>query len=229
MAAISEEIKIVYEDEEMWVLNKPARIVVTNENRNNKMETVEDWVKKRYPNNLARGGIVHRLDKGTSGLLVVAKNQKALDFLKRQFRTRQVEKHYWAVAGGDLPIDGQINMPINRSRYSFGKFKVDEGGKAAVTEFKLIKKIKIEDKIYSLIEINLKTGRTHQIRVHMSFLGWPLLGDKTYGGSLAGLGLDRPFLHAYELTIKRPKDEKLMIFKAELADDLQEILRKYEE
>lgn len=227
MAEDCEEIKIVYEDREMLVLNKPAGIVVTNENRKNKTETVEDWVKLHYQNNLIREGIVHRLDKGTSGLVVVARNQKALDYLKKQFKQRLVKKHYWAMAGGDLPQDGQINMPIDRSKYSFGRFKVDEEGKMAITEFKLIKKIKIEGKIYSLIEINLKTGRTHQIRVHLSYLGWPLLGDLTYGGKLAG-GLKRPFLHAYELMIMKPIDGNMSVFKADMPKDLKKIVEDYE-
>ena len=241
MATISEEIKIVYEDKEMLVLNKPAGWVVTKEQTppasghlpwtgeaNKKQKFIEDWVGENYPNSLPRKGIVHRLDKGTSGLLVVAKNQEALDFLKQQFKSRQVKKHYLALVSGDLSADGQVNMPIGRSRYGFGKFKVDEEGKVAVTEFKLIKKIKIEGRIYSLAEINLKTGRTHQIRVHMSYLGWPLLGDKTYGGPSTSSGLNRPFLHAYELTIKRPSDEELMTFRAELPTDLKKIIELYE-
>jgi len=222
MATNKEEIKIIYEDGEMLVLNKPAGWVVTNEGRDSVAETVEDWVEKYYPNKLPRKGIVHRLDKGTSGILVVAKSAEALVDLKKQFKQREVVKHYLALAGGDLPADGQINMPINRSRYSFGKFKVDEEGKGAVTEFKLIKKIKREGRVFSLIDINLKTGRTHQIRVHLSYLGWPLLGDKIYGGWEVN-GLNRPFLHAYELKIKQPKTGELMTFNADLPQELKNI------
>jgi len=222
MAANDEEIKIIYEDSEMLVINKPAGIVTTNENSKN-FKSIENWIKENKPNGLLREGIVHRLDKGTSGILVVAKTEDALENLKKQFKQRLVKKHYLALAGGDLPADGQINMPINRSKYSFGKFKVDEEGKKAVTEFKLLKKIKIAGKIFSLVDINLKTGRTHQIRVHLSYLGWPLAGDKIYGG-LAVAGLERPFLHAYELTIKQPQTKKMLIFKAQLPPDLNKII-----
>jgi 23S rRNA pseudouridine1911/1915/1917 synthase len=223
MAAIKEEIKIIYEDGEILVLNKPAGIVVTNEGRDGKVVTVEDWVEKHYPNTMPRKGIVHRLDKGTSGVLLAAKTNETLIDLKSQFRQREVTKHYWALAGGDLPVDGQINMPINRSRYSYGKFKVDEEGKRAVTEFKLIKKLKINDRVFSLVDINLKTGRTHQIRVHFSYLGWPLLGDKIYGGLMIP-GLERPFLHAYGLKIVQPKTGKTLTFNADLPQELKKII-----
>jgi 23S rRNA pseudouridine1911/1915/1917 synthase len=223
MAANKAEIKIIYEDAEMLVLNKPAGWVVTNENRDRGAETVEDWVEKYFPNDLPRKGIVHRLDKGTSGIVVAAKTAEALADLKRQFKQRQVRKHYWALAGGDLPADGQINMPINRSKYSFGRFKVDEEGKAAVTGFKLIKKIRIAGRVFSLADINLKTGRTHQIRVHFSYLGWPLAGDKIYGGFEVE-GLNRPFLHAYELTVKQPKTGKTLTFNADLPQELKKVI-----
>ena len=215
-------MEILFENEVMLVLNKPAGTVTTNENRSNKDETVEDWVKKNRPNKLSRGGIVHRLDKGTSGILVVAKTEESLKQLKNQFKTRQVIKHYYAMAGGDLPHSGNIKMPINRSKYSFSRFRVDEDGKVAETEFEVIKKYVIAGKKYSLVDINLKTGRTHQIRVHFSYMGWPLLGDKIYGGSSVG-ELNRPFLHAYFLKIND------QIFKSEMATDLKYILAKYEQ
>jgi 23S rRNA pseudouridine1911/1915/1917 synthase len=215
-----EEVKVIYEDDSLIVLYKPAGIVTTNEN--SKINSLENWIKKNKENNLPRQGIVHRLDKGTSGIVVVAKTDESLTELKKQFKTRKVKKHYWALAGGDLPGNGSINMPINRSKYSFGRFKVDEEGKNAETEFKVVKKYKIEGRVYSLVDINLKTGRTHQIRVHMSYLGWPLLGDKIYGGKMID-GLDRPFLHAYELEILGKK------FEAPMADDLKLVLKQYEE
>lgn len=227
MATVEEEIKIIFEDEDMLVLNKPAGLVVTNEGRSGGAKTVEDWVEKYFPNELVRKGIVHRLDKGTSGVLVVAKTETALTNLKSQFKQRNVKKRYKALVGGNLPFDGAINMPIDRSKYSFGKFKVDEEGKRAVTEFMLIKKIKINGKVFSLVDVDLKTGRTHQIRVHFSYLGWPLAGDKTYGG-LTIDGLSRPFLHAFELKIKHPKSGKDMTFKAELPEELKNFISGYE-
>ena len=226
MAADKAEINILYEDAEIIVIDKPAGWVTTNEKSKTQIlnsKNIENWLKENKSSGLEREGIVHRLDKGTSGLLVVAKTKAALIDLKKQFKQRQVEKHYLALAGGDLPSDGQINMPIDRSKYSFGKFKVDEEGKRAVTEFKLLKKIIIAGKIFSLLDINLKTGRTHQIRVHLSYLGWPLAGDKLYGGLPVG-ELYRPFLHSQSLTLRHPKTKKLLNFISELAPELSKII-----
>ena len=214
-----EEIKIIYEDNAILVLNKPAGIVTTKEN--SKEWTLEDWLVKNRPNGLLRQGIAHRLDKGTSGIVITAKNEESLKDLKLQFKKRLVGKYYVAVVSGDLPSSGEIDMPIDRSKYSFGRFKVHEDGKNARTLFKVIKKMMIEGKKYSLVEINLKTGRTHQIRVHLSYLGWPLLGDKLYGGLMVG-GILRPFLHAKRLEILGK------VVEAPLAADLKNILDKYE-
>lgn len=217
-----EEVKIIYEDNDLLVLDKPAGITTTNENVRSQMSdlrSLENWIKENRKNDLPRQGIAHRLDKGTSGIVVAAKNESTLKELKRQFKAREVKKHYWALVCGDLPKDGNINMPINRSKYSFGRFKVDEEGKRAETEFKVTKKYQINGKWYSFLEINLKTGRTHQIRVHLSYLGWPLVGDKTYGGQIIN-GLERPFLHAHETIINGKK------FESSLAPDLAEWLNR---
>ncbi len=214
-----EEIKIIYEDDDLLVLDKPAGIVTTKEN--SKEWALEDWLIKNRPNSLSRQGIAHRLDKGTSGIVITAKNEESLKNLKSQFKKRQVRKYYLAMASGDLPSSGEIDMPIDRSKYSFGRFKVNEDGKNAKTLFKVIKKLVIDGKKYSLVEVDLKTGRTHQIRVHLSYLGWPLLGDKLYGGLMVG-GITRPFLHAKRLEILG------LVFEAPLAADLKDILEKYE-
>jgi 23S rRNA pseudouridine1911/1915/1917 synthase len=222
-------MEILFEDEVMLVLDKPAGWVTTKESTKYSVlstKYVEDWVEEHYPNSLPRKGIVHRLDKGTSGVLVVAKNQESLDFLKKQFKQRKVVKHYWAMAGGDLPKTGNIKMPIGRSNYQFKKFKVKEDGKVAETEFKVIKKYNIEGKKYSLVDINLKTGRTHQIRVHFSYMGWPLLGDAVYGGQKSEY-LTRPFLHSYFIQLTHPVTNKMMTVQSEMAVDLKKIVETY--
>ena len=224
----SEEIEIVYEDADMLVLDKPAGMVTTNESQK-RQRSVEDWLEENRPNLMPRKGIVHRLDKGTSGILIVAKNLESLENLKYQFKKRVVKKHYWTLAGGDVPGEGNIKMPIIRSNYTFLRFRVGEDGKAAETEFKLIKKIKIEGRIYSLLDINLKSGRTHQIRVHLSYLGWPIFGDKLYGGKIINEDLDRPFLHAYEMILNHPQNGKTMKFSSLLAKDLNLVLKKYDQ
>lgn len=222
---MAKELRIVFENDNLMILEKPAGMVTTKEGREN--NTLEDYLGSKYPNQLPRNGIVHRLDKGTSGLLLVAKDKESLERLKQQFKSRKVKKRYYCLVSGEVPFEGSINLPIGRSNYSFGKFGVRVDGKKALTEFKLLKKYLKNGKKYSLLEVNLKTGRTHQIRVHLSHLRWPLVGDGLYGGEDDGLG--RPFLHAYYLEIWEPKTRKKIKFDLELPEDLKDYLKTYEE
>lgn len=222
-----EEVKIIFEDSEMLVVEKPAGMTTTKEKKEEK-ETLEDYLKEIKPNKLARNGIIHRLDKGTSGLIMVAKTGEAFLNLKKQFKERSLIKKYYCLVGGDASFEGSIDMPISRSKFAFAKFGVSEDGKKALTKFKLIKKYKKDGKIYSLLEVDLKTGRTHQIRVHFSHLRWPLVGDKIYGGEEVE-GLKRPFLHAYLIIFKHPLDGREIKLEIELVKDLKEVLKKYEE
>jgi 23S rRNA pseudouridine1911/1915/1917 synthase len=219
-----EEIKINFENDNLLVLEKPAGMVVTNENGQGK-ETVEEWLlKNRLGMGLRRQGIGHRLDKGTSGLLLVAKTEKYLNFLKYLFKERKIIKRYLALVSGEVSIDGVIEMPIGRNRRAFGRFKVREDGKISKTLFKREGLIYFLGKKYSLVSIDLKTGRTHQIRVHFQYLGWPLVGDRTYGGEM-NLGMVRPFLHATEIEFRNPEGN-LMHFESKIPADLRSILMK---
>jgi len=234
---MDEKIKIIYEDADLMVIDKPGGLVVTNEGRTSKELTLEDWLKKERPNSLERAGIVHRLDKGTSGLILVAKTPEALDYLKKQFKSRKVKKKYIALICGDLPREGGMKVPIGRNKFSFGKFGVDVDGKSAETRFVLISKYKKNNKIYSLVEIDLLTGRTHQIRVHFSNLRWPLVGDVLYSGEpfdppagRAGklrASASRPFLHSHEISFVHPNG-KTVLFESALPIELNEILKGYE-
>lgn len=220
-----EKVKIIFEDKDLLLVEKVTGLTTTKEKKGEK-GTLEDILIEIRPNDLDRNGIVHRLDKGTSGLIIMAKNELALKNLKEQFKKRKVIKKYNCLIEGDSSADGTINAPIGRSKYSFGKFKVGVDGKESLTEFKVIDKYKKGDKKYSLLEINLKTGRTHQIRVHMSYLGWPLVGDKTYGGKTDEI--NRPFLHAVFIQFKHPVSNEVLSFNSDLAVDLKECLKKYE-
>ena len=192
----------------MMVVEKPPLMTTTKEKKE-ETGTLEDYLRKVRPNDLPRNGIMHRLDKGTSGLVMVAKNEEAFLSLKKQFKERSLTKKYYCLVGGETSFEGTIDMPIARSKYAFAKFGVSEDGKKALTKFKLIKKYKKNGKIYSLLDIDLKTGRTHQIRVHLSHLRWPLVGDKVYGGETVD-GLKRPFLHAYKIVFKHPINDQEM-------------------
>ncbi len=227
MAKVADQkIKVIWENNELLVINKPAGVVTTREKQvDNKNIYLEDWIKTNKPNGLPREGIVHRLDKGTSGIVAIAKTKSALSDLKTHFKNRTVKKKYMALVEGDFPFEAEINMPIKRSNYGFDKFGVNEEGKQAITLIKLIDKYKKENRIYSLVEVGLKTGRTHQIRVHLSYLKWPIVGDKLYGSKTV---LGRPFLHAGELTVELPGVGEKKVFKAELPEELLELLRSYE-
>jgi len=222
---MDKKIKIIFENDDFLVVDKPAGMTTTKEKKN-ELETLEDYLREIRNNSLPRNGIVHRLDKGTSGLVLVAKNEKSLINFKNQFKKRLVSKKYYCLVCGATSGEGSIDWPIERSKYSFGKFGVGVNGKRALTEFRLIDKYNKDNKKYSLLEINLKTGRTHQIRVHMSYLRWPLVGDRLYGGEVDVL--KRPFLHAHELEINDPGNGKRLKFNLPLADDLIKYLQMYE-
>jgi len=222
-----EKVKIIFEDKDIMVLEKPPLMTTTKE-RKGEIGTLEDYLREIRPNDLPRNGIIHRLDKGTSGLILAAKTEEAFLGLKKQFKERSLSKKYYCLVGGDASFEGTIDMPISRSKYSFAKFGVNEEGKKALTKFKLIKKYKKDGKIYSLLEVDLKTGRTHQIRVHFSHLRWPLVGDRVYGGEMAE-GLKRPFLHAYKIIFEHPITGQEMRMEADLPEDLSDFLKNYEE
>lgn len=192
---------MVFEDDNLMVIDKPAGLVVTSEGES-RGETLEQWLVKRQGNlGLPRAGIVHRLDKGTSGLIVAAKTSAAFCRLQKDFKERQVSKEYLALVCGLTVADGQIQMPIGRKRFGvWGRFGVTISGKMAVTKFKREGIYGKDDLFFSLLRVKIETGRTHQIRVHLSYLGWPVVGDGVYGKG----GGKRIFLHATKLGLVHP-------------------------
>jgi len=225
----TKKVNILFEDDYLLIVEKPAGMVTTREMRtgDDGLQYLEDWVGQNFPNEMPRKGIVHRLDKDTSGLVVIAKTEDARVLLKDLFKQRKVTKKYLALVGGDLPKIGDMNMPIKRSKYYLGRFKVDVDGKNAVTEFVVLKKLKIDSKFFSLVEVNLKTGRTHQIRVHFSYLGWPLFGDRVYNGYNFP-ALNRQFLHSAYIKFVHPITGREVETKSSLPSELQQILDSHE-
>lgn len=246
-----DKIKIIFEDKNLVVINKPAGIVC-NRAESVKEETLQDWMEQKYKIDKLefedvvfeevfsefknRSGLVHRLDKDTSGVMVLAKNAETFYFLKQQFMERKTKKKYMALVHGNVePEQGTINLPIKRNILNRHKFHVDVDGKMAKTEYKVIEKIKSVDDfsgdngLYSLVEINLLTGRTHQIRVHFTNLGYPLVCDSLYLGKRLRGDLKfcrRIFLHAKYLSFIHPVSEERVEFEAELSEDLEECLKK---
>lgn len=211
LVALPEDITlpIIYEDNDVIVINKPSGVISHARGKFVNEPSVASFVRK-YVADMSgdRAGIVHRLDRATSGVMICAKNQKSLSWLQQQFADRKVMKTYYAVVTGKMPTDeGIIDMPIARDLNRPKVFKVDELGKPAVTTYKTTHST---DK-YSVLLLEPRTGRTHQIRVHLSQLKHPIVGDELYGGEKA----ERLMLHAYSLEVALPSGE-IKIFSVDM-------------
>lgn len=225
-----QDIKIVYEDDDFLVIDKPAGLEVAAEIKKEE-PTLVDWLIKRYPNitkvgpDPARPGIVHRLDKAASGLLVIAKTQTAFEHLQKQFFERQIKKEYIALVHGQISKDkGTIEFPIARAKS--GRFAAlplgSGGGRPAITEYEVIKRFRN----FTLLKVRIKTGRTHQIRVHLYALGHSIVGDKLYKQKkIKKVLLKRLFLHAVTLGFYDLKNE-WKEFQSALPIELENFLSK---
>ena len=221
---------IVYEDDDMLVIDKPAGLVV-HPAPGHTSGTVVNAVLAHAPEMLSLGqdaerpGIVHRLDKDTSGLLVVAKNEQALRFLASQFKERSTEKTYLALVHGHLsPTHGEIDAPIGRDPRYRQRMAVVAGGREAQTGYHVLRYVGD----YTLLEAMPHTGRTHQIRVHFASIGHPVAGDPVYGPRRPIPGLSRQFLHATRLRLRLPSTGEVREFCAPLPADLATALRGLE-
>lgn len=240
------KIKILREDGNYAVISKPAGIAV-HEGAGEAQFTVVDFLKENFKNftkekwkSSTRPGIIHRLDKDTSGILLVAKNQKALDYYQDLFRKKEIEKHYTAVVCGKLPFEkGRIDALIRRDPKDREKQKVelidfgfDENNRVtSATEYEVKSVLNYKGNIFELLDVRILTGRKHQIRVHMKFENCPILGDQKYFNKNSKrmsklFNLERQFLHASRLKYLEYKTNELIEIKDELPEDLEEILDK---
>ncbi len=233
------ELKVIYQDNNLLVVDKPAGIVVFPEGTNPPAggeKTLIDLLLEKYPDlknagGMPRYGIIHRLDKDTSGILLVAKNDKALDFFQKQFKDKKVIKKYLALVIGSLKTEkGIIETLIGRSPKDRRKQKVylphepkSKGKREAITKYRILEKFKN----YTLVEVNPKTGRKHQIRCHLSYLSHPIAGDKMYNFKNQPYpeGLSRQFLHANYIKIQLPNGE-VKEFHSALPEDLKKVFEK---
>jgi 23S rRNA pseudouridine1911/1915/1917 synthase len=235
---VAEEIdlKIVYEDKSILVISKEAGMLTHPAPGNEKHTLVNALM--YHCKNLSklsgeeRAGIVHRLDKDTSGLLIAAKDENVHHRLSEMFADRKVKKTYIALAEGRFKEDrGEIKLPIGRSRIDRKKMSVAiDNGRDAVTAFEVVE----EFRQAALLNIYPRTGRTHQIRVHLNYIGHPIIADQVYGSRFSSkiaknIGLQRQFLHASKLEFTHPVTEKLMEFEDPLPKDLSESLEKLRE
>ncbi len=231
--------KTLYEDEHVLVIDKKAGFMVHPDERSDE-KTIADWVRDNFAISVGeegREGIVHRLDRNTTGVLIIAKDNVAYRTLKKQFRDHVARKVYRAIVEGNLKNDtGMISLPIARARSDFRKrtvvdmFSMDQRGEErdAITRYKVLARSKTkEGKAFSYVEVYPLTGRTHQIRAHFRGIRHPIIGDDLYGSKEGSKLTDRSMLHAYSLTIKIPeKGEQTFI--SPLPKDMKETLAKYE-
>ena len=232
---------VVYEDDDLVVVDKPAGLVV-HHGAGHRSGTLVDGLAARYPDlalwrdgpgdDPGRPGIVHRLDKGTSGLLVVARHASARDFLTRQFRAHRAGRDYVALVRGVVEADaGTVDAPIGRSTRDPTRMTVSAGGRGATTHYRVTRRF--PGAPYTLLTATLETGRTHQVRVHLAAIGHPVVGDHRYGdrpgavGQAATLARGRFFLHAARLSLEHPTGGP-MTWEAPLPADLTAALAQIE-
>ena len=241
------EIKVIYNDDDLIILDKPVGILV-HPTEAKEPETLVSWLINKYPqiNKLSwpdenRAGIVHRLDKDTSGLIILAKNPDILKKLQEEFRNRKIKKTYVALVLGKIePEEGKIEAAIIRGKagrqkvleysYSFSKDKV----RPAKTYYKVIKYYRYHDQDLTLVEVKPQTGRMHQIRVHLKHLGHPIIGDPLYNTKESRklskkLELNRQFLQSEKLEFVHPKTGMKINLSSDLPNDLKNVLSKLEE
>lgn len=225
-------LDIVYEDSDLVVVNKPAGVVV-HPGAGHTRGTLVNAILAHCPDlqgvgGVLRPGIVHRLDRDTSGLIVIAKHELALRGLQRQFKQRSVRKYYTALVCGHLrQPSGIVEAPIGRHRVHRKRMAVRGDGKPARTRWRVLQYLRDEEgHCLTLIDVQLLTGRTHQIRVHMAWMGYPLAGDPLYGTQATVRFAPRQFLHARELFFDHPVTGECLHFHAELPIDLKSVLAR---
>lgn len=233
------EPKIIYEDSEFFVIEKPSGWITDSASTTKNQLVIQEWVAENLQfstngvgqasliNNFQfRNGIVHRLDKETSGLLLIAKTKEAFEELQRQFKERLVSKTYIALVHGVVnPLEGEIKEPVGRLPWRRDRFGVLVGGREAVTKYKTLSLYTVESSPLTLLELTPKTGRTHQIRIHLKHIGYPIVADQFYAGRKTARKdrkwCPRLFLHAKGITFINPVTKKKISFESKLADDLR--------
>lgn len=229
--------KIIFEEASFLVLDKPPGWVVNRAETTKNQETIQDWLEANFKFPIfkfssSRSGVVHRLDKETSGLLLVAKTPKAFENLQKQFKERRVVKRYLALVHGQVePSSGEISAAIARSPFDRKKFGVFLGGREAVTKYKILRYYDTRELgKFSFLEATPLTGRTHQIRVHLKYLGHPVVGDDFYAGRKTARfdrkWCGRQFLHASSLSFFHPQTRKRLTFSSPLSEDLVAVMKK---
>jgi len=229
------EPKIIYQDESIFVLCKPSGWIVNESKTTTTQPVIQTWIKK-YDYPLAtdvelRNGIVHRLDKETSGVLLVAKNSEAFYSLIGQFKKREVQKEYMCLVHGKVePDQGEVDVTVGRLPWRRDRFGILPSGREARTFYKATAYYINGTDTFSFVEVQPKTGRTHQIRVHLKYLGYPVVGDTFYAGRKTSradrLWCPRLFLHAKKISFNHPGNHKRVEYNCDLPEELHQVLLK---
>jgi len=214
------DLPVLYEDDDCIVINKPAGVLTHAQGNLSTEATVATFLRDKLKDlEGARGGIVHRLDRATSGVIICAKNQAALSFLQKQFSQRKAKKTYMAIVAGHMdPKAAVIDMPIERNPKAPATFRVGANGKPSTTTYSVV----AETPTYSMVELKPTTGRTHQLRVHLAEQKHPIIGDPLYGTGAFG---DRLYLHALSLEITLPNRER-RTFEAPLPPEFAQLMEQ---
>lgn len=219
-------LDVLYEDDHIAMVSKPQSMVVHPAPGNYSNTLVNALLfhmdRLSMENGIIRAGIVHRLDKDTSGLLVIAKNEQAHIELANQFKDRTILKEYIALVHNNVKEDGIINKPIGRNPKDRKKMAVVSNGKEAITTYQVLERYNK----YTLLKVGLKTGRTHQIRVHMAQMNHPIVGDPVYSNGKNEFKIDKQLLHAYKIGFIHPKTKEYMEFEKEVPEDFRNIIDK---
>lgn len=226
---------IIFEDKYILILDKPSGWIVNSAVTTKEQPVIQDWLRDNFlfdisKNNDLRSGIVHRLDKETSGLLIVAKTEVAFRELQRQFKEREVSKTYKTLVHGKLSLkEGTVEVPVGRLPWRRDRFGIVAGGRDSKTDYRLINLFKKDNDYFSLVECFPKTGRTHQIRIHMKHINHPVVGDSFYAGRKTARNdrewCSRLFLHAEKISFLHPISAKRIEFKSDLPNDLNKVLK----
>lgn len=225
--------RIIHQDEFLLVIDKPSGWIVNDAATTTTQPVLQSWLKENFNYEIAnsyelRSGIVHRLDKETSGVLLIAKTPESFHYLQNLFKERKIEKTYIALLHGKLKDEsGVIEAEVGRLPWNRRRFGVLLGGRPSKTKFKLIDEFTKEKEIFSLVEFHPETGRTHQIRIHAKHIGHPIVGDEFYAGRKTArrdrLWCSRTFLHAQSIRFRYPSGNEVN-YQSKLPNDLQEAL-----
>ncbi|HET7099095.1 MAG TPA: RluA family pseudouridine synthase [Patescibacteria group bacterium] len=228
------EPKIIYQDDALFVIDKPTGWITNSSGTTTTQPVIQKWLEDNfiYPickDELLRSGIVHRLDKETSGVMIVAKTKESFEKLQSEFKNREVQKVYVALLHGKVtPETGKIEATVGRLPWRRDRFGVIEGGRESVSEYKVLEFFPGNNAGHTLVEFRPKTGRTHQIRIHAKHIGHAIVADEFYAGRKTARNdrkwCPRLFLHATEINFIHPTTGKVMEFKSDLPEDLQKVI-----